>query len=416
MPIQRRVMMPDAAVPPSWREIRRGALRHRIERQRSRFRLHSDYRLAQRIGADMADAGDEFRFSDNDELVSELTRRAATSRLMQSTQRHGAGDMQAFGYPFSGASLYWGPRVNYAARGYWTPAVVDGYDQRRDSALRRQLERMPRGRRHQITHDPAPGTYSWTLTPVGQADPYEALVRLFVPQPPHRRSLIHCDYLLSLIQFRSLAESIGKAEFNRRVQAYGVTRVELRWDLFKDLQDHFARTGTGGATRSHSGMGVLQSVRPTSPADLVIGDHVIFWNHVAYDELNAAVGNAWRLENAILIDRRDGVDTFLGHGSGVKTRRQMHEKLAGEYNVVAGRALRLIRQLTSRSRVRREQAQVDLAASFPNLQQRGGRWVITGTADGDMPLRFIRYSEVIGLYDPNDRTLMNFVRRPIESR
>ena len=73
----------------------------------------------------------------------------------------------------------------------------------------------------------------------------------------------------------------------------------------------------------------------------MIGDHVYFFNHQAYDLINETVGNAWRLENTILIDRRGRTDLFLGHGSGRKTAAQLRAKLAEEYNDVADIALRL---------------------------------------------------------------------------
>jgi hypothetical protein len=65
---------------------------------------------------------------------------------------------------------------------------------------------------------------------------------------------------------------------------------------------------------------------------------------------------AWRLENAILTERKGKVDYFLGHGSGRQTRETMKKKLSEEYNAV------------------------------------------------------------IGLHDPDDLSKMNFVKRPIESR
>jgi hypothetical protein len=88
----------------------------------------------------------------------------------------------------------------------------------------------------------------------------------------------------------------------------------------------------------------LQVFRPSSEEDLVIGDHVIFWNHRAYDLINKEIRNAWRLENAILIEKRRGQDLFLGHGSGQNTNEGLRGKLAQEYNDVVAIANRIIRR------------------------------------------------------------------------
>ena len=48
--------------------------------------------------------------------------------------------------------------------------------------------------------------------------------------------------------------------------------------------------------------------------DLIIGDHVIFWNHLAFDGLNERQYSPWRLENAVLIDKTETEeDLFEGH-------------------------------------------------------------------------------------------------------
>jgi hypothetical protein len=126
------------------------------------------------------------------------------------------------------------------------------------------------------------------------------------------RSLLHCDYLVSLVNMLSLADAIGQAAFNDRVRVFGADQFILKWNAFEDLHAVTYFRDKGGEWADIQGLGKVpraclgttQRVRPSSPADPVIGDHVVFFNHLAYDLLNERVGNAWRLENAVLIRRR----------------------------------------------------------------------------------------------------------------
>ena len=241
-------------------------------------------------------------------------------------------------------------------------------------------------------------------------------MRLFVPQPAHKRTLIHCDYLISLVHFRSFMTTLGQAEFNRRVAAYGPARIRLRYDLFTDLQSDPALAGGPGPLAS------LQVIRPADEYDMLVGDHVYFFNHAAYDPLNARVGNAWRLENALLVDRLGGsntdrtvgTDVFLGHGSGRKTSQQMKAKLAEEYNDVVDMA----KPLADRADRGDAAASAAMTDRFPNVRKVGSEWRIVGSGFAgavDVELRRVRPDEVVGPHDPNDPSQMYPVRRPIES-
>ena len=387
--------------------------RERFARTRFRGRRR---RLAYRVLADMAEASNELRYDNEDELFVEVLKRVTSSLHMQDSQdgerrtsRSTGQDytVHAFGYPFTGGSLLYGARVNHAAREYWTPNPPDAYAVRRDRARNRRLRALPRGRRHEVYGDA--DDYSFDLTASGQADFFSAVTKLFIPQPPHRRSLIHCDYLISLVQMRSFAATLGQAEFNRRATAYGPSRLRLTYDLFSSLEFDPSGGGAPGPLAS------LQLFTPGSEADFVIGDHVYFFNHQAYDLLNATVGNAWRLENTILIDRRGRTDLFLGHGSGRKTAAQLRAKLAEEYNDVADMALRL----AGRADRGDATASADMATRFPNVKKVGAEWRVQGTTDDgvavDLELRRIHGTDVVGPHDPADPSRMYPVRRPIES-
>lgn len=241
---------------------------------------------------------------------------------------------------------------------------------------------------------------------------------LFVRQPAHKRTLVHCDYLVSLVHFRAFMASLGQIAFNARIAAYGPDRIQLRWNLFSELEPTLA-AGSG----ARPGLGSIRQVIPASPADLVIGDHVYFWNHPAYDVINQQIGNAWRLENAVLVARSGSTDVFLGHGSGRKTVRDMKGKLAEEYaeeyNDVATIALRLVARTRQGPAAARAAAHAELVTRFPGVIQVGNRWRIQGIGmlgvAVDIPLSLLRPSALPGLFNPADPTQMYPVRRAIES-
>jgi len=386
--------------------------------------------LAHAVMDDMAAAGDKFDFANEAELQSEIVKRLSTVTHMKESQQAVAGKGSAFGYPFSGDSALYGPRVNFAAKDYWEPGVPDDYAVRTDAAKNKLLKSKPRHERCTVYGDQC-GNYFWKLSKKGQADPYNAIAKLFTPQLAHKRTLLHCDYLLSLVNLLSLADSIGPAEFNKRIGAFGADKFFLKWNAFSDLHvQTFARDAAGewtkdskGKATPKAGLGSTQRVTPSSEADLVIGDHVVFFNHLAYDLINAKIGNAWRLENAILVSRDGGKDVFLGHGSGYKTAGMMRTKLAEEFNEVAGKALALTKQAKAKSKPTQAAASADLAARFPNVKQVGDEWRIQGVPDlikgcahnVDQKLREIKPDEVLGPKSPCDPTKMNEVERPIES-
>ena len=382
---------------------------------------------AKAIIDDIADAADVFDFADENELESEIVKRVSTSEHMkesQDTVEKIPGDKQtAFGYPFSGQNILYGPRVNYAARDYWEPPVPDAYALRIDKKKNKELLSLARHERCKVYGDQC-GLYNWNLSVKGKADPYEAIKKLFVSQPPHKRTLIHCDYLVSMVNFLSFADSIGASEFNKRVKAYGVDKIGLRWNAFQDLEAEFYETVKVGGKVTQvkkKGLGSLQRVTPSSEADLIIGDHVVFFNHLAYVPLNEGTGNAWRLENAVLIGKDGtGLDIFLGHGSGRRNSVELRAKLAEEFNDVAKLALALVDKTKSKDAKTSTQAESDLSKKF-NVKPIGSEWHIQGKSDlcaikpVNEKLRKIKGSDVLGPRDPCDPSKMFPVDRPIES-
>ena len=215
------------------------------------------------------------------------------------------------------------------------------------------------------------------------------------------------------MHFRVFAETIGINEFNDRVKK-GTIPVTLKWNGFQDIE-------VGGVLRS-SKQESLREVRPSTEKDLVIGDHVVFWNHRAYDLINKKIHEAWRLENAILEKKQDsGEDLFEGHGSGRLTNLNMRKALLKRYNEVVGMAQALIAKTKSKVSATSTQALKDMHAKFPNVQQAGPEWHIKGEAHSKTfdepikPVTDVNDPQLIGLRDPDDPAKMNFVKRPKEA-
>ena len=383
---------------------------------------------ATEIIEDMAAADDGFDFKDESELEVEIDKRVATVQHMIESQASSGnkeeGVRAGFGYPFTGASALYGPRVNYSAREFWEPGPPDNYARRTDKKKNEALNKLPRHSRCTVYGDQC-SSYSFKLSAKGKADPYHAIAYLFPHQLGHKRTLIHCDYLVSVVNFMSFADAIGSTEFNKRVTSYGPQKIQLRWNAFNDLQSEFfniVKVGGVNTAVRQTGLGSLQNVSPKSEKDLVVGDHVIFFNHLAYDLINRNIGNAWRLENAVLIAKNPkGEDVFLGHGSGRKTAAQLRAKLAEEFNDVARPALALIDKTKSKNKAVADDARATLASKYPRIKEVGGEWRVSGkaglcsTVQIDEKLRLIKPGEVLGPKDPCDQTRMEPVQRPVES-
>jgi hypothetical protein len=345
-----------------------------------RFTSKKERQRAKAVIDDMAESGDDFKFDDEDELFTEIFKRLRTSELMQETQESGALG-KSFGYPDKGANPRCGPRVNKDAKAYWGSVK---------------------------------GDYYFELSEAGKKNAYEALKTLFTPQKDRcDRTLIHCDYLASVVHMRVFAESLGIKEFNERVKK-GAIPLTLKWNGFMDIL-----LGWGGRPPAQVS---LRMVFPSSEKDLVIGDHVIFWNHRAYDLINKKTHEAWRLENAVLEEKKkNGEDIFEGHGSGKHTNETMRKELLKRYNEVAKKALDLIATTRSKNKKTSESARKKMADLYPKVVEVGAEWRIQGTAHSKTfneklkQVTDVNDKELIGLRNPDDPSKMNAVRRPKES-
>ncbi len=412
-PLQRKIVMATGGTP-AWQEMRAADRRAFLTRHASTWGRRADRQLAARIAEDLAATGDDLRFDNEAELAREIRKRIVTSSVMVEAQMPASG-VTGFAYPFRGAARYYGPRVNYDARDYWQPSVPDNYALRRDRARQQRMDAVGQDNDKAAVYGDPTKPYRFTLTTLGRRNPYTALVSLFNPQPVHKKSLIHCDYFVTLVHYRSFADALTPSEFNRRVQA-GTIPMVLKWDGFDDIE---ASTATAAGTH-------LQMVIPTRRNDLVIGDHVYFFNHKAYDVLIQGVGGVWRLENAILVDRLRGVDYFLGHGSGYETEGGIKRKLLREYNNHVAQARQIIAATERGSARSRADARTRLARMFPTLVKRGNVYYLVGVNRVGVainePLRFLTEADIPGLYSPDTYVsaanpgTFYIVRRPVESR
>ncbi|HEY2474813.1 MAG TPA: DUF4157 domain-containing protein, partial [Candidatus Cybelea sp.] len=131
---------------------------------------------------EMDSASNALVFASRDDLATDVRRRVLLSHEMRMSQGS-ATWRKAFSYPDRASDGTAGvqAKVNDAATSLWSPRQED-----------------------------AEGHYYFDLSPAGQDNPYAALTALFTEQKDARkRTLIHCDYVLSVLEFRSYAESIG---------------------------------------------------------------------------------------------------------------------------------------------------------------------------------------------------------------
>lgn len=320
---------------------------------------------------------DTFSFPTVAALAGNVRQRVLTSQYMRRSQGATPHKM-AFSYPNSqnDGTLGIGPKVNDAATAFWTGPI---------------------------------GDYYFDLTPAGRADAYQALMTLFVEHTePRRRTLIHCDYVVSVLRARAYAETIGPVEFNRLV-ATGALPLQLRYDMHAVMREP---QGLGGRRPP------LQLVTVASRNDLVIGDHVIFYNHPSYDPLIARTGGVWRLENAIVIDRKGGELRYQGHGysSPVKEARLIRGMLH-HYNIHVNEALVLARRTEKGTAAGRAAAEAAMRLRFPNVFRRpAGGWEIRGIGFGrptSRELKHLTAAEAPGLVHPHTGQIQ--VRRPVEA-
>jgi len=357
-----------------------GPLRDLVSSSNSNFFVSVRYRrdLVGQILRQLHRNSQRFYFLGEAELADEVRKRALVSIYMRQSQGS-TTTRRAFGYPNRSGTSGCGPRVNLAAQRYWGPVQNET------------------------------GNYFFNLSSDGYADPYQALVTLFTEQRDScKRTLIHCDYVVSLIQYRAMAETMGTTRFNQEVQA-GRIPMTLKYDGFSDITS----TGASGADSASFANRGFQYVTVSGPSDFMLGDHVIMFNHESYDSLNAVKRDPWRLENAIITKEERGENYYQGHGYfSPLPLNHFIRSMMYYYNKKVDEARGLIRS-GKRTTLQRQ---------YPSVFEHNGEWFIRyrklGGACGRTfyirPLQRVTMSDFSNPFaHPCNGNV--YVRRPIES-
>jgi hypothetical protein len=220
-------------------------------------------------------------------------------------------------------------------------------------------------------------TYSFPLSEAGKKNAYAAITALFTPHvEPKQRTLIHCDYLVSIIEYRAWAETIGIDKFNKNVE-YGNIPLVLEYDGFAKLSKEIRVSDEKSATP----MRPLEEVTVGSEADLVVGDHVVFYNHPTYDPLTEKDPDVWKLENAIVVGADKGGLLFQGHGYPTPVAKGvLMSAMCNKYNLHVDRALALIKaEQGAKGKAAKDSARMAREAKYPNVKRKpGGGWEVVG--------------------------------------
>ncbi|MGP6159677.1 MAG: DUF4157 domain-containing protein [Vulcanimicrobiaceae bacterium] len=345
---------------------------------------------------EMQRVSDVLEFAEAKDVASDVRERVLVSHYIRASQgstlRH-----KGFSYPnrAGDGTAGVGPKVNDDAKALWGAA-----------------------------QDPD-GDYFFDLSAAGAKNPYQSLVKLFTEQnDPHKRTLIHCDYLLSVIRFRSFAETIGVERFNALVavgalSAPGEPPMRLKWDGFDDLTKLPSITLPIVGTIPLAKAAPLHQVTVASKKDFVIGDHVVFYNHPTYDALIEGVGGVWRLENAIVVDRSGGQFRYQGHGYFTPVPEDvLLDGMIRQYNKHVDEALGIVRRMDNPKT--KAAAGAEKVTKYPNIWPKASShgWEISGkglcdtTATRD--LKHLTRAEAPGLVDPCSGDIV--VRRPAEQK
>ena len=300
-------------------------------------------------------------FATEDELRDEVMMRLRISQYMKTSQTSGG-----FAYPESAkdcpgktGNALADAQVNADARMYWNGPILE--------------QRAVVKNQH----------YFFELTPdIGMKDGYQALKLLFDPKPSIcDKTLIHCDTLITMTKALAYADTIGKDVFNAKI-ASGQLSMWLTYDGMSIRDNDTAKTPVSVE---------FQPVVPSTERDLVIGDHVTFWNHLAYDAISVGAPGPWRRRTPCWSTRiPTGADLFEGHGAPSDAshmvrpgpKEDVHRELMNAYNPYAEGSLGAgDARRTQRARCSRAVGRDVSAGDGPRAATGGSRnWIATPAA------------------------------------
>lgn len=250
-----------------------------------------------------------FSYANVHEVFDEVYKRAAASLYMRVSQ--GTASIKKVQYPGSV-----GPQTNKKASVYWTVMKT--------------------------------GTYKFELNATGLDNAYDAMRSiLFEATSGTDTTRMHCDYVISAIHFMTMAEDMGIPTFNTAVKR-GDIKVWLQAPRSFDptIPESMATVGDyANTTRYNPGKKSLAEVKISGEREIIVGDHLMFFNHSAYNSMNKTQGESWRLENAFVTDRSaPGNDLrFQGHGYySPKSKDDFVVAMRDKFNTLYNRAASLI--------------------------------------------------------------------------
>ncbi len=344
-------------------------------------------RLIVRIVRNLHSVPTKLYFDSLNEMENEVRKRAMLTLFMRASQGKSVGIKPA-GYP-GACDRDPGPRVSKASKGYW------------------------------IVHKPPNDNYWFELSSAGKANGFTALQTMLYnhQKDPCLRTLMHCDYMVTAQHYFVMAKIMGKGQFNKAV-ASGDIRLKIEWNSYKNI---IAGLSNSGKNKS------LQALNLNSENEMIIGDHVIFFNHDAFDDLNKIYYKMrgkfsnWRLENAIITDKRSGHFYFQGHGYfSPKPRASFVAAMTGKMNELVATAQKAIDSKNPENLSFGD----NFITRFNVLRQVGSKWHIfyhkgLGTnlfqRVTSMPLRNFTPNDYPNPFVPPGDSKI-WVRRPIESR
>jgi hypothetical protein len=157
--------------------------------------------------------------------------------------------------------------------------------------------------------------YHFSFKRGGGNDPADAVKKVFEPSTDFRkRSLLMCDHVIQCLHLEALVRVKSKRD-GGTTWFKTMEAAESKWWLeitnpsaFDDDKDPNDPKVLGLETEPRFFKREKIDVR-----DVQVGDHVIIYNHPAYDEAKESV-NVWRLENAVVVATSPGI-LLQGHGT-----------------------------------------------------------------------------------------------------
>ena len=251
-----------------------------------------------------------FYYANELEVFDDVYKRAVTSLYMRVSQ--GTRKTPKVRYPGSV-----GAKTNVKASTYWTVTTSGGL-------------------------------YKFDLKPAGLINAYEALrTILFEATSKTDTTRMHCDYVIAAIHFMSMAEDMEIAKFNDEVKN-GRIKVWLKAPKSFDPTVPASMAGVGSYSTTTVYDPKKKSVgwvKISGEKEIIVGDHLMFYNHSAYNAMNKNQGESWRLENAFVTDKEasGGNFRFQGHGYySPKSRSRFIRAMRNKFNTLYSRAKALI--------------------------------------------------------------------------